>query len=331
MNIQKLAAAVGGTIEGNSGLDITRMSGLESARAGDMVFAVDEDRLVAAEKSGASCILTHLAARASAKTLIRVKDPKLAFLVLYNVLAKAKDHTPFTHPSAAVARSARVGSGVKIGAHVAVGEETTIGDNVTIEPNCSIAANCMVGPGCHLYPSVTLYEGTILKDNVILHSGVVIGADGFGYVKSQGEVMKFPQLGKVIIEENVEIGANTTIDRGSLSDTIIGAGTKIDNLCQIAHNVKIGRNCLMAAQCGVSGSTVIENDVTIGGQVGITDNATIGAGTIVAAKSGIIGNIEKGQVIWGIPARPIAQTKRQMAALSWLAKNFHAVSKLLKQ
>ena len=163
-----------------------------------------------------------------------------------------------------------------------------------------------------------------------LHSGIVVGSDGFGYIKEAGAILKFPQLGRVIIEDNVEIGANTTIDRGSLSNTVIGSGTKIDNLCQIAHNVKIGKNVLMAAQCGISGSTTIEDNVTIGGQVGVADNITIGANTLVAAKSGIIGSIEKDAVVWGIPARPIAQTKRQMASLTWLAKNMHRLSQHLK-
>jgi UDP-3-O-[3-hydroxymyristoyl] glucosamine N-acyltransferase len=169
-----------------------------------------------------------------------------------------------------------------------------------------------------------------LGKNVVLHSGAVIGSDGFGYVKDKDKIYKFPQLGKVVIEDDVEIGANTTIDRGSLSDTVIGRGSKIDNLCQIAHNVRVGRNVLMAAQCGVSGSTVIGNNVMIGGKVGITDNAVIGDDVVIGAGSAVIGSLEKGDKVWGVPARPIAQTKRQMAVLSWLTKNFSVISKKLK-
>jgi UDP-3-O-[3-hydroxymyristoyl] glucosamine N-acyltransferase len=165
---------------------------------------------------------------------------------------------------------------------------------------------------------------------VVLHSGVVLGADGFGYVKERGKIYKFPQLGRVIVEDDVEIGTNTTVDRGSLSDTVIGAGTKIDNLCQIAHNVKIGKNVLVAAQTGISGSTVIKDNVTMGGQVGIADNLTIGANVTIGAQSGIIGNIADNAILWGTPARSVAQTKRQMAVLAWMTKNFKLLSKLVK-
>jgi UDP-3-O-[3-hydroxymyristoyl] glucosamine N-acyltransferase len=162
-----------------------------------------------------------------------------------------------------------------------------------------------------------------------LHGGVVVGSDGFGYVKNENTIYKFPQLGKVVIEENVEIGANTTIDRGSLEDTVIGAGSKIDNLCHIAHNVKIGKNLIMAAQSGIAGSTVIEDNVTISGQVAVTDNVRIGRNVVIGGKSVVIGHVKENEVVWGCPARPLAQTKRQMAVLSWLTKNFSALSKIL--
>jgi UDP-3-O-[3-hydroxymyristoyl] glucosamine N-acyltransferase len=174
---------------------------------------------------------------------------------------------------------------------------------------------------------VTVYDGVELRGAVILHSGVVVGSDGFGYIKDNGHVCKFPQLGRVIIEDDVEIGANTTIDRGSLDDTVIGAGTKIDNLCHVAHNVKIGRNTLVAAQCGISGSTVIGDDVTMGGQTGVGDHVTIGNDVTIGGKAGVIGNLKAGSVVWGIPARPVGQVKRQMAAVAWLARNFSRVSK----
>ncbi|MBP7056346.1 MAG: UDP-3-O-(3-hydroxymyristoyl)glucosamine N-acyltransferase, partial [Candidatus Omnitrophica bacterium] len=202
---------------------------------------------------------------------------------------------------------------------------------VVVEDNSVIKKNCSLGSFCHIYPNVTLYENVELQKNVILHSGVVIGSDGFGYVKHKNIMYKFPQLGRVVIKDNVEIGANTTIDRGSLNDTIIGAGTKIDNLCQIAHNVKIGKNALIAAQCGISGSTSIGDNVTMGGQAGIVDNVNIGDDVMIGAKSAIIGDIEKGDIVWGIPARPIAQTKRQMAVLSWITKNFKNLSNVIKQ
>ena len=262
--------------------------------------------------------------------LFRSKNPKLSFLIIYNKFHTQENKNAFVHPTAAVSASARLGNNVWIGAGVVVEDGVTIGDHVIIESNSVVKKNSEIGSFCHIYPNVTLYENTKLRKNVILHAGAVIGSDGFGYVKDGGKIYKFPQLGAVIIEDNVEIGANTTIDRGSLSDTAIGAGTKIDNICQIAHNVRIGKNVLMAAQCGISGSTVIGNDVTMGGQVGVVDNITIGDNVTIGAKSAVIGNIEKNSVVWGIPARPIAQTKRQMAVLAWLTKNFKTLSRILK-
>ncbi|MFA6320345.1 MAG: UDP-3-O-(3-hydroxymyristoyl)glucosamine N-acyltransferase [Candidatus Omnitrophota bacterium] len=325
MNIRELARLVGGAIEGDSDIDIIGVSGIETAKSGDMAFALSEERLAGAEKSKASCILTDKTIRKSTKTLIRVKNPKLSFLISSNILNVPQVRESFVHSAATVSDKACLGENVWIDSGVRIEEGVVIGDHVIVESNSVIKKNCELGSYCHIYPNVTLYENTKLQKNVILHSGVVIGSDGFGYVKDNGKIYKFPQLGKVIIEDDVEIGANTTIDRGSLSDTVIGSGTKIDNLCQIAHNVKIGNNMLMAAQCGISGSTTIGSDVTMGGQAGVVDNVTIGDNVIIGAKSAVIGNVKSDSVLWGIPARPIAQTKRQMAVLSWLAKNFKKI------
>ena len=227
--------------------------------------------------------------------------------------------------------SAQIGNHVWIGLGVVIEDNVTIGDHVIIESNSVVNKGSHIGSFSHIYPNVTLYENTKLGNSVILHAGAVIGADGFGYVKEGGKIFKFPQLGSVIIEDNVEIGANTTIDGGSLSNTVIGSGTKIDNLCQIAHNVKIGKNMLMAAQCGIAGSTVIGNDVTLGGQSAVTDNISIGDNVTIGGKSGVIEDVEDNAVVWGIPARPIAQTKRQLAVLSWLTNNFQSISRVLKK
>ena len=320
MKIRELAQLIEGLVEGDNDIDIKGLSGIEKAKLGDLTFAMDEGRLAGAEKSSASCVLTNRTIRKSSKALIRVTNPKLSFLIIYNTFNTPKDRESFIHPMATVSDSASLGKNVWIGPNVSVEEGAKIGDHVIIESSSTVKKSCEIGSFCHIYPNVTLYENTKLQKNVILHSGVVVGSDGFGYVKDNNKIYKFPQLGKVIIEEDVEIGSNTTIDRGSLSDTKIGAGTKIDNLCQIAHNVIIGKNCLIAAQCGISGSTTIGNNVTMGGQVGIVDNITIGDNVTIGAKSAVIGSIKSGSTVWGIPARPIAQTKRQMAILSRLAK-----------
>jgi len=331
MKIKDLAKIVEGTVDGDGDIYITGMDGIDTAEPGDLTFAIDENKLSDAEKSKASCVLTLSSSRKSIKPLIRVTNPKLSFLIAYNALNASKEVKAFKHPSSNVSEKAIIGKNVCIGAGVYIDDGVKIGDNVMIEANSVIKKNCEIGSFCRIYPNVTLYKNVKIGNNVILHGGVVLGSDGFGYVKDKGKIYKFPQLGRVIIEDDVEIGSNTTIDRGSLSNTVIGAGSKIDNLCQIAHNVKIGKNALIAAFCGIAGSVTIGNDVTIGGQVGIGDNLKIGDNVTIGAQSGVTSNIKSGSVILGFPARPMDQTKRQMAVLSWLEKNYKLISAKIKE
>lgn len=331
MKIKELALLIEGTIEGDDNVDIINLNGIESAGQGDLTFATDENKLGQAETSQTACILTTKTSRKSTKTLIRVNNPKLAFLIAYNVLHQEVSADAFIHPNASIANTVTIGKNVRVGAHVSIEDQVVIADNTIIESGCVIKKNCQLGEHCHLHPNVVLYADVILKNNVILHAGVIIGADGFGYVRDRGEIYKFPQLGNVVIENDVEIGANTTIDRGSLGCTIIGAGTKIDNLCHIAHNVKIGKNVIMAAQCGVAGSSVIGDNVTMSGQVAVIDNVTIGQNVSIGGQSGIIGDIKENTAVWGTPARAVKQTKKQMAVLSWLTQHYDVMSKIIKE
>ena len=331
MKIKELALLIEGTIEGDDNADITDLRGIESARLGDLTFAADDDRLGLAETSLTTCILTTKTSRKSTKTLIRVNNPKLAFLIAYNDFHVKLDAHSFVHPTAVIPDSFILKNNVRIGPHVTIEENVQIGEHTIIESGCVIKKDCKIGEYGHLYPNVVLYESSILKNNVILHSGVVVGSDGFGYVRDQGKIYKFPQLGTVVIEDSVEIGANSTIDRGSLGCTVIGEGSKIDNLCHIAHNVKIGKNVIMAAQCGIAGSSVIGDNVTMSGQVAVIDNVTVGQNTSIGGQSGVIGDIGENAAIWGSPARELKQTKKQMAVLSWLSKNFSKLSKLIKE
>ncbi len=331
MKISELAVLLEGTFEGDANTEIISLSGIANSKVGDLTFAMDEERFASAEQSQSSCILTTKNTRTSSKPLIRVHNPKLAFLIAYNILLQKPGREASIHPTAAIASSVQLGENVCIASHVTIEEDVVIGNNVMLESGVTVKRNCKIGDFCHLQNQVVLYENTILENNVVLHSGVIVGSDGFGYVKDKGIIYKFPQLGKVIIRENVEIGANSTIDRGSLDDTIIGPNSKIDNLCHIAHNVKIGKNFIMAAQSGIAGSTVIGDNVTISGQVAITDNVTIGHNVKVGGKSAVIGHIEDNAVFWGIPARPLKQVKRQMAVLAWLTKNFSFLSRSIKE
>jgi len=331
LKIKELALLIEGTIEGDDNVDITGLSGIESARHGDLTFAMDEDKLNRAEDSHTACILTTNTGRKSTKPLIRVNNPKLSFLIAYNALHHPVSGESFVHPSAAIASTVVLGQGVRIDAHVSIEDHVQIADQTVIESGCVIKKNCKIGEKCHLHPNVVLYEDSILKNNVVLHGGVVVGSDGFGYIRERAKIYKFPQLGMVVIEDDVEIGANSTIDRGSLGCTVIGAGSKIDNLCHIAHNVKIGKNVIMAAQCGIAGSTVIGDGVTMSGHVAVIDNVTIGNNVSIGGQSGIIGNIEDNAAIWGSPARGVKQIKKQMAVLAWLAKNFNVLSKIIKE
>ena len=331
MKISDVALLIKGNVEGNGDVDISGLSGPTTAKANDLTFATDEDKLAIAEKSPTACVLTTNTVRKSTKPLIRVINPKLAFLTLYHILYKPVIRKSFIHPSVVIGNLVQLGINVWIDSHVTIEDNVIIKDNTIIESGSVIKKNCIIGASCHIHPRVLLYENTVLKDNVILHGGVVVGSDGFGYVKDKDVIYKFPQLGKVIIEDNVEIGANSTIDRGSLEDTIIGANSKIDNLCHIAHNVKIGKNLIMAAQSGIAGSTIIGDNVTVSGQVAITDNVTVGCHAVIGGKSAVIGDIDDHAVVWGMPARGLAQTKRQMAVLSWLTKNFSSLSRVVKE
>ena len=329
MKIKEVAVMIGGVVDGDGDTDVRGLSGLDGVKPGDLTFAMNDELLSLAEKSPAACVLTSRDIRKSTKPLIRVENPKMAFLMIYNALNKPQTRAAFRDPSATISPSAKIGKDVWIGAGVRIGDEVIIGDNTAIEANSVIMKKASVGSNCHIYSNVTLYESVILKDRIIIHAGVVLGADGFGYVRDKDKLYKFPQLGKVIIESDVEIGANTTIDRGSLGDTVVGAGTKIDNLCQIAHNVKIGRNGVMAAQCGVSGSVTIKDNITIAGQVGFSDNITVGNNVMVGGQSGVLEDVKDGGIVWGMPAKSIVRMKRQIIVMNWLTDNFGRIKKFL--
>jgi len=318
MKVAAIADLVGGKVEGDRDREIRGVAGLENAGAGELAFAEGERALAIAARSAAGCILVPESVALPGQTTIAVSLPKLALILAAEALHPAAPAKPSIHPTAVVSPAARIAADISAGPYV------VIEDGVAVESGTSLGAGVFLGQGvevgarCLFHPGVCIYPGARIGNDVIIHAGAVIGADGFGYVFAEGRHRKFPQLGQVIIEDGVEIGSNTTIDRGSLGTTVIGQGTKIDNLVQIAHNVRIGSHCVIAAQTGISGSVEIGNYVVMGGQVGVGDKARIEDGAVIGAQAGIPSGkiVRRGSVLWGTPARPMAEFKKIYAQLS---------------
>jgi len=248
---------------------------------------------------------------------IEVAKPKLAFAQIAEILHPPKQRAPEIHPSAVIAADAKIGRDVFIGAFVCVGEGSTIGDRTQMRAGAKIGDQVTVGEGCVIHPNVFIEDGTSIGNRVILHAGVVIGADGFGYVRGEMGYHKFPQIGTVVIEDDVELGANTTVDRAALGRTRIGRGTKLDNMVHVGHNCDIGERVVIAAQTGISGSVIIEDDCVIGGQVGFGDHVRVQSGAVIGSKAGVLpGKIVRPGVWWGIPIQPLDEYKRLNAHLS---------------
>jgi UDP-3-O-[3-hydroxymyristoyl] glucosamine N-acyltransferase len=322
MKTREIKDLVGGELRGDADVEITSVAEILNAEPGQIAFFDKSEELPA---TGASCVLVSSDARftqSSSTVLIAVKNPKLAFAQAAALLHPRKHRGPEIHSSAVISSSARVGADVFVGAFCTVGENSIIGDGTHLRAGAKIGDNVTVGAKCVLHPNVTVDDGCSIGDNVVLHSGVVIGADGFGYVRDEGGTYnKFPQIGTVVIENDVEIGANTCVDRAALGETKIGEGTKIDNLVQVGHNVHIGKGCVIAAQTGISGSTVIEDDCVIGGQVGFGDHARVQSGAVIGSQAGVLpGKIVRPGVWWGTPIQPLDEYKRQNAHVKGLER-----------
>ena len=325
----ELATYLGATLQGDGRLPISGVAGPENAVATDLVY-LDAPRFAPrVEKSVAQCVLALPGTRLANKTILEVLDPKFAFAKAATLLLQQPPPKSGIHSTAVISSTARVPASVSIGPYAVIEDHVEIGDEAAIGAFAFIGRGSQIGSHCVLHPRVTLYPGVHLGARVEIHSGAVIGSDGFGYVLGEGRYWKFPQIGRVEIADDVEIGANTTIDRGSLETTRIGAGVKIDNLVQVAHNVLIGENSVIAAQTGVSGSSTIGKRAIIGGQVGIADHCTIEDGAVAGAQAGIPTGktIRSGQTVWGTPARPLAKFKEQYA---WFARLPELAARLRK-
>lgn len=327
----EIAAHLEGELVGDPETFLTGFASAEGAKSGDLTFAENEYYFDRAEQGAASAILVPSEFCASAKVLVRVKNPRVAFARVLPLFFPPTQFAPGVHPSAIVDSTASVDPSAFVGALSVLGAGVRIGPNSIIQSGCHLGEGVEVGEDCHLFSRVTLYSQVKLGDRVLIHSGTVVGSDGFGYVFDSGRHLKIPQVGSVVIQDDVEIGANVTIDRGALGPTVIGKGTKIDNLVQVGHNVVIGDHSVLVAQVGIAGSTRLGSHVTLGGQVGVAGHLKLGNDVTVAAQSGVMHHIPDGEKWLGSPARPDRQTKRQLIALQQLPELLRRVHQLEKQ
>ncbi|MCL6567083.1 MAG: UDP-3-O-(3-hydroxymyristoyl)glucosamine N-acyltransferase [Acidobacteriia bacterium] len=317
---RELAEFLQARLEGDGTVTLAGVASPERARPEDLIYVESERHRARALRSAARCVLAPDGLDLpGVPAVVRVGQPRLAFARAAAWLVPAPPLAVGVHPTAIVAATARLAPTVALGPYVVVEDGAEIDDQVQIAAFCFVGRGARLGPGCRLYPRVTLYPGVRLGARVTVHAGAVIGSDGFGYVRTDSHYEKFPQLGTVDIGDDVEIGANTTIDRGALDATTIGPGTKLDNLVHIAHNVRIGAHTIIAAQTGISGSSQVGSGVVLGGQVGIADHCTLEDGCVVGAQAGIPTGktIRSGQFVWGTPARPMEKFKQQYA---WFAR-----------
>lgn len=316
MKTKEIAEWLSAELLGDAEVEITGFASLELAENGQIAFSTGDQ----IENTRASAVIVPRTASAVSNTvLIRTDDPKLAFARLAEILSPPEERSGH-HPSATIAESSNVGASF-IGPNVVIGENCSIGDGCQIYAGVSIGDGVTMGKDSIVYPNCVIYGGSVVGKNCIIHAGTVIGSDGFGYVTHGDGHQKFPQAGRLVIEDNVEIGANCTIDRGSLGETRIGEGTKIDNLVHIAHNVRIGKRVLIAGQSGIAGSSTIEDDVVVAGQVGIADHVTIKAGAVIGAKSSVFPNKILRRGFWsGIPVEPVDDFRRKHAMLNRLLR-----------
>jgi UDP-3-O-[3-hydroxymyristoyl] glucosamine N-acyltransferase len=312
---KSLAEAVGAKLEGDGGIELRGVAAPERAGAHDLIYVEKAKHAERASTSAALCVIAAENIALPGKAVLRTAQPKLAFAkAAALILGKAPIATSI-HPSAIVAPLARVSANAGIGPFAVIGEDARVGQGTQIGAHSVIGAGCWIGDDCRIHPRVTLYAGVRIGHRVEIHSGAVIGADGFGYAHGEGRYWKFPQAGIVEIADDVEIGANTTIDRGSLDDTRIAEGVKLDNLVHIAHNCQIGAHTVMAAQAGLSGSCEFGKHVVVGGQAGFGEQCYLEDGAIIGGQSGVLGGkvVRSGQTVWGTPARSLEKFKEQFA------------------
>jgi UDP-3-O-[3-hydroxymyristoyl] glucosamine N-acyltransferase len=335
ITLKDITAAVKGDLIGDGDIPIEGIAGIQSAVAGDISFLIHGSYIKFVPDCKASALIvgrkTPLADVRAVKNLVLVENPELAYITVAAMFEEKPAIKPGVNPSAYVGPKAFIAPGASIGAFAYIEDNARIADNVTVYPYVYVGPGVSVGEGSVIYPHVTIYRDTTIGRNVIIHANTVIAADGFGYTWDGTRHAKIPQLGSVIIEDDVEIGANTAIDRASLEKTVIGKGTKIDNLVQIAHNVTIGQNSIIVSQVGIAGSTKIGNNVVLAGQAGVRDHVTIGDGVMAGGGTGITKDVPAGSIIWGTPHMPHKEWMKLQIYIKRLPALFDRIKEIEKE
>ena len=326
---KEVADTIGARLEGTPTAELTGVAAPERAGTRDLIYVETAKHLDRALASVAACVVAPDGIGLRDKTVLRSHQPKVAFAKAAALLVEKAPIAAGVHPTAIVSPLAKIGANAAIGPYAVIGEDVHVGEDTQIGPHSIVGAGCWIGDHCRIHARVTLYASVRIGRNVEIHSGAVIGADGFGYAFDGERYWKFPQAGIVEIGDDVEIGANATIDRGSLDDTRISEGVKLDNLVHVGHNVQIGAHTVVAAQTGISGSSRLGHHVVCGGQVGIADHCTLEDQSIAGAQAGIPTGktIHRGQTVWGTPARPLDKFKE---AYVWFAKLPEMAARLKK-
>jgi UDP-3-O-[3-hydroxymyristoyl] glucosamine N-acyltransferase len=326
-----IAKHLNGEVLGDGTVPITGFAPADTARKGDLTFAENDAYFARAEMSAASAILVSSPFTSSSKSLIRVANARVGFARVLPLFFPEPTFAAGVHPTAHIAATAEIDPSAHVGPFCVVGDGVTIGPRSVLEGGNHLGARCRLGEDVRLFPRVVLYAQTRVGNRVRIHSGAVVGSDGFGYVFDQGRHLKVPQIGNVVIEDDVEIGANSAIDRAALGSTVIGKGTKIDNLVQVGHNVVLGEHCILCGQVGIAGSTKVGSYVTMAGQAGLAGHLAIGDQVTVGAQAGVMHDIPAGQKWLGAPAQPDRQMKRVFLALQRLPELLQRVYQLEKR
>jgi UDP-3-O-[3-hydroxymyristoyl] glucosamine N-acyltransferase len=332
ITLRELADVVGGEVDGDGSVLISGVAGIKEARQGDITFLASPRYEKFLQTTAASAVIALPGTASPGKALIRSDNPYLSFVKAVEYFVPSKNNYPRTiHPAAVIAPGAKIGNAVGIGACAVIEDGVTIGDDSVVLAGTFVGRDTKIGRNCLVYPNVTIREEVTIGDRVIIHSGAVIGSDGFGFAKDGEIYRKIPQIGNVMIEDDVEVGANVTIDRATTGTTFVGKGTKIDNLVQVAHNVVIRENCILIAQVGIGGSTEIGKGASLAGQAGAVGHIKIGDEAIVAAQAGVTKSVPPRTMVSGYPAREHNQAKRIYASLQKLPELLKRVADLAER